>query len=285
MEDLARGATSQALDCDAWADRFTVADAGRLLVLLSNSRCGTQLLKRSVTQFGDIGDSFEVFARHDLPSGSKGFNRFVQEVEGAGQAAILDPERAMRGYLAWYLDGQYHDHVLIDMKYAHLGRLGLDERTPPLPQIAVILAAWRVPVIHLMRTNPLQEAISALVAEQTGEYALLAGQATTAQTPPGVHLDPAKVAELAHARRAAHLAAAGLLRELGFRYQRVFTETIRGPGRVREILRVLHGFGIWCEPPAHLHEPLLDQNSVGRVTNLSQIIDHLRQHSPDLAAD
>lgn len=276
----------QTRDVADWAAAFDPALLSRAVAMIGNYRCGTTLFKTTAAQFGAIDAGFEPFSRVADGAGPHAFDLFLAAVPGATQAAMLQPEQALRAYLAWYLDRVSAHRLLLDMKYTDLGRLGLTPESSPVPLILAQLATWRLPVIHVQRMAPLREAISFLVAMRTRRFQLFANQPDPAPAPvPGdeaIHLDPDTVIETARRCRAAHATAAAWLERLDMTHHRVFYEEFRGRDRAAVILRALHAGGIWCEPPEALTETVLEQRSADQVGNLAEILDRARRTAPEL---
>ncbi len=271
-------------DVADWAAAFDPALLSRAVAMIGNYRCGTTLFKTTATQFGDIDAGFEPFSRISDGAGPHALDLFLAAVPGATEAAMLQPEQALRAYLAWYLDRVPEHRLLLDLKYTDLGRLGLTPESSPVPLILAQLASWRLPVIHVQRMASLREAISFLVALRTRRFQHFANQPAAGPAPgdEAIHLDPDTVIETARRCRAAHATAAGWLERLEMTHHRVFYEEFRGRDRAAVILRALHAVGIWCEPPDALSEAVLEQRSADQVSNLAEILDRARRTAPEL---
>ncbi len=267
-----------------WAQRFSMADAARLVPMVANHRCGTNLFKTSAEQFRGVSATNEVFSPSPEASGEHGFGVFLEEMPDAATLAFSDPEATLRAYLAWLLARKPTDRIILDIKYGNLYRLGVTPGSVPVPNIAYILAEWRLPVIHMMRLSTLREAISILVAGQTGDFLQYSTEAKPNPVDATLYLDPQGVLDLARSLQKLHADFADVIQSLGVRHHRIFYEDLRAPVRKQSVMRALHAVGVYCEPPEQLEERIVSQRSVERVSNLPEIVDMVRRVAPDLAA-
>lgn len=258
------------------------AGFGRLrncVVVYSNFRAGSHLLQSSLAALTSLRDADEVFARRSDDPAS--FNAFLAGAAADPDALLLDPESQLPHYLRHLFEHAAHDGPLIlSLKYTQAYRLGADDMTAA-PLILKVLADYQVPVLHLVRRDVVQQAISHLVAASSGQF-----HATDPATNPAngqtLWLDPAEVAALARVRAEEQQRSRAHLDAISARHLTVYYEEL-APGRVAEELRrVLRFLDRYAPVPDGFRAPTRAMDSDRRVSNRAEIMDHLLNRSPDL---
>ena len=260
---------------------LTSAGFGRLsncVVVYSNFRAGSHLLQSSLAALTLLRDADEVFARQSDDPAS--FNAFLASPAADPDALLLDPESQVPHYIRHLFEHAAHDGPLIlSLKYTQAYRLGADDMTAA-PLILKVLADYQVPVLHLVRRDAVQQAISHLVAASSGQFhATAANDPAAGQT---LWLDPVEVAALARVRAEEQRRARAHLDAISARHLTVYYEEL-APGRVAEELRrVLRFLDRYAPVPDGFRAPTRAMESDRRVSNRAEIMDHLLNRSPDL---
>ena len=260
-------------------------DLQRLVVLYSNYRSGTNLFKSTLNSIGAISSESEYFSR-ELAGRSDGFLFFDNYLKQEGvdlQEVISKPKIALHryfGYLFPRLPKQ--ERYLIDLKYDHAMRFGLDVATQA-PALLWWFANWNVPIIYLVRRDHLAQAISNLVAFNTGEYVRIRDRAVAgADRQDPIWLDPQQVLKLGRAYRFARQSADYYLRTVNADYMTVFYEDITGPDSAAVYRRCMNFLGLYREFESEPAPGTARQFSASRVANIDEIMEIAFREAPDL---
>jgi LPS sulfotransferase NodH len=248
------------------------------VVVYSNFRAGSHLLQSSLATLTALHDVDEVFARKSTDPAS--FNAYLNS--GAADAAglLAEPERHLPSYF-----GHLFDHVpgtdplIISLKYTQAHRLGADDLSNA-PSILKLLAEYRVPVLHLIRRDVVQQAMSHLVASETGRFH--AGDAAANDGNQKIWLDPAEVATLARSRAEEQRRARAHLEAVSARHLTVYYEELAPAGLADELRRALRFLDRYAHVPDRFKSSTAPMGSNDRVANRAEILDHLIGAAPEL---
>lgn len=248
------------------------------VVVYSNFRAGSHLLQSSLAAVTALFDADEVFARRtDTPHS---FNAFVASAEADHPALLIEPESQLPRYFQYLFDQVNHDAPLIlSLKYTQAHRLGADDVTA-VPLVLKALADYRVPVLHLVRRDVVQQAISHLVATETGQFHTVKPNGSDGDRK--IWLDPVEVASLARAKAEEQRRAQAHLAALSARHLTVYYEEL-APGKVAdELRRALRFLDRYAHVPSGFRPATHAMESDRRVANRVEILDHLLARAPDL---
>jgi LPS sulfotransferase NodH len=248
------------------------------VVVYSNFRAGSHLLQSSLSAVTALRDADEIFARQTSDANS--FNAFLETADADHHALLVEPESQLPGYFRYLFDQVAHDApLIISLKYTQAHRLGADDMTAA-PLILKVLADYRVPVLHLVRRDVVQQAISHLVAADTGQFH--ASSAAQPDIDRKIWLNPAEVVSLARARAEEQKRARAHLDAISARHLTVYYEEL-GPGRVAdELRRALRFLDRYAHVPNGFRPATIAMDSDRRVANRAEILDHLLAKAPDL---
>lgn len=288
MNDLtaSQGKATQDLDnkaADA-APRLDYRDFQRTAVILSGYRSGSHLLKLSLASLAQMQGPPE-----PLNTGIKGEKTFAlgdHLARGGSNASLMtNAPAAFHEFLAkFYASTQAESRILFDLKYPQAFAFGVNgemDLSMPVPVTLQEFAKLGVPVIHLVRRDVVAQAMSLLVAEQSGVYLRQKGDASKDERSP-VRLPPREVLRAArrfhHARQHFNLVLSALgMRVLNLEYEDLVADTTFE--HLRSALRFL---GRYADVPAGFASPIRRQSSEGLVLNADDIRAHVRQRAPEL---
>jgi len=253
-------------------------DIRRLIVVYSNYRSGTNLLRsglHSILQAPDLG---EVFLDHQQNRNPL-LEEFTAKNPHLSSFSHEHRKLFLEQYLA-YLVGTTPNFApaLIDIKYSQAFFCGALNNSYPLPLTLKTLSDFGCRVIHLIRKDVVAQAISNALAQQTDIYRVEADGAFEASP---IVLDPEDVVRQARASLAAQEQGRQNLITAGCVPINVYYEDLINNYR-GQLRRILGRLDHYAEIPQDAKPKTKRIKSSAFVLNLSEIKAYLEKNCPEL---
>jgi hypothetical protein len=254
----------------------------RSVLIFSNFRSGTQMLRSSLVQLSDLQTGGELFARANTEPGA--FSDYIAHPDTDLEGLLRDPERHLPFYLAYRLSTlEPSQPAAFDVKYSQAARLGVDDLTLA-PTILKYFAALHVPVLHVIRRDVVAQAISHLLANKRGRFFVDRGApAARPQSVEPIWLNPTEVCVLASARREEQRRAQAYLKAVSADVCTLYYEDLAGPALVPELQRTFRFLDRYARIPLTYQPPTRAQNSRLDIANRNEIYDMAMERFPGLA--
>ncbi len=267
------------------APRLDFRDVQRSIVLLSSFRSGSHMLKLSLNKLTGLIGKAEPF--NHLVDDPNGYTLKDYLAEGGPQPRLMtEGHMAVHHFLArFYQRLPPRTAVLFDVKYPQAYAFGVNAQMDlplPVPTLLEEFHRLDMPFIHLVRRDLVAQAISLMIAEDTGTFFLQPGSLPATNRMPEVTLSPRTVLARALRLRNARDHAREVLTALGSKVLEVSYESListDGRGHYREIMRFI---GQYADIPADFEPPTLRQNSQSRVSNMADVRDFVAKRDPAL---
>lgn len=260
-------------------------DFQRSIVLFSNFRSGSHMLKLSLGKLGRMVAPAEPF-NHQATLESGYTLRTYLENDGPMPKVMSEGHFQTQKFMANFYENMPRKRsIILDVKYSQAYSFGVNaEMNYPVP-VPVILEEFiklKMPVVHLTRRDLVAQAISLMVAENSDEW-LLTSSAEPQNAPNALlRLPASEVLKRARQARNARVNADVVLSALDARVHNVeYEDLISGVWRTRYrgIFRFLDQY---ADIPEDFSPPSKRQNSMSRVTNLAEIRAYVDERDPNL---
>jgi LPS sulfotransferase NodH len=255
-------------------------DLQRTFVLYSNFRSGSHMFKSAVQSLAGVTGPDEPF-NMSLSGGDWFTFRDFKEAKHLGDAK---PYRNDTSEFYDYLAGFYEKcpltgPVLFDLKYSQSYTLGMSERLM-VPVLLQELINLKLPIVHLVRRDVVAQAISLLVAEQTGEFFSTKGPESQAK--PKIWLNPKDVHQIATSQMFAIKSATRNLEVLGANMLSIFYEDLVSANKQEHYQRTFRFLDHYAEVPSDFDPSTVRQNSMRRVANIGEVLQYISEEDPIL---
>lgn len=264
--------------------RLDYRDFQRSIVLLSSFRSGSHMLKLSLGKLGNISTPAELLNTGIAPEA--GYTLATYLAEGGPKPSVMtEGFAAFHHFMArFYATMPARRSIILDIKYPQAYAFGVNTAMDVPAAVPVVLEELhklRIPFIHLTRRDYVAQAVSLMVAEDSGEYLAKAGDGETLVQ--AKRLSQREV--LARARRLRNAAenARQVLRAMDVRQHEVVFEDLVASGwrdRFREIFRFIDQY---ADIPADFVSPTKSQDSSSKVSNLADIRAFIAERDPSLS--
>ena len=204
--------------------------------------------------------------------------------EGLVPYPFTDASEAARQFLRRLLEvKEPRKQVLLDIKYPQLYAFGVNHETNA-PNFLEILCKLKRPILHLVRRDVVDQAISLLVANQTGAFlrSRSAAGADSGRARALHWLNPEDVYRIAKARRWASQQAAQTLDHIGAKVLLVHYEDLASESWAQVFRRIFAFLDHYADLPKSLPDTTERQNSRDLVSNLAEIRGFVAEKDPSL---
>ncbi|PJE31409.1 hypothetical protein SAMN06297129_1685 [Pseudooceanicola antarcticus] len=269
---------------DADEVRLDYLDFQRSFVLLSDFRSGSHMLKLSLGRLARMVTPAEPF-NHRIALGD-GYTLGTFLCQGGKMPEVMtEGHDAVQRFLSnFYRYMPPQRSIIIDVKYSQAYAFGVNaEMVHPMP-VPVVLeecVKLKMPVVHLTRRDLVAQAISLMVAEDSGEYLVKTGDSSDGGADV-LRLPAGEVLRRTQQMRNARENAKAVLEALGANVHHVVYEDLIAEdwrSSYRDVLRFL---GQYADIPGGFSSPTKRQNSLSRVSNLAEIRAYVGSRDPSL---
>jgi LPS sulfotransferase NodH len=265
--------------------RLDYRDFQRTAIILSGYRSGSHLLKLSLASLAQMQGPPEPL--NFGISGGKVFALGDHLATGGPQASLIShAPAAFHEFLAkFYASTERETKILFDLKYSQAFAFGVNgdmDMQLPVPVTLHEFAKLGVPVIHLVRRDVVAQAMSLLVAEQSGVYLRRKGDVASDDSAAPVRLSPRDVLRAARRFHHSRLHFNMVLSALGMRVLTMHYEDLASDTGVEQLRSALRFLGRYADVPASFATPTRRQSSESSVMNADDIRAHVRQRAPEL---
>lgn len=279
VEDIARGHTEHVPQLD-------YRDFQRTGLILSGYRSGSHMLKLSLAALARMQGPTEPL--NVGVAGGPSFTLGDMLAQGGPRASLLThAPAAFHEFLArFFATMEPERKILFDLKYPQAFAFGVngDMDLPlPIPVVLQEFAKLGVPVIHLTRRDVVSQAISLLVAEDSGIYLTRASEEAERGVRP-VRLSPRDVLAAARRFHQSRLHFETVLSTLGMRVLALSYEDLAADRGIEHLRSALRFLGRYADVPADFAMPTRRQASEASVVNADDIRAHIARRAPDLLA-
>jgi hypothetical protein len=271
-----------AAELDARPPRLDFRDFQRSIVLLSSFRSGSHMLKLSLGRLASLTTPAEPFNHGFSPEGGYTLKTYLAE-GGPKPSLMTEGHAAVHHFLArFYRHMPERRGIILDIKYAQAYAFGVNAemRLPvAVPVVLEELKKLNVPFIHLTRRDKVAQAISLMVAEDSGEYLVKAGDAIATSQ---LRLSPRDVLARAVQLRNASDNARIVMDALGVRYHAVTYEDLTSTDWRDHYRAIFRFIDQYADIPADYVAPTRPQVSSSRVSNMADIRAYVMDRAADL---
>ncbi len=250
-------------------------DLQNSFVLLSHFRSGSHMFKLSIAQFLGMASPPEPFnVSSGLDSGYF-FDSFIDENGFDPKLMLQDGQTTLFNFITRFFAHQNSGKTpIIDLKYSQSYMLGVNHMSMN-PVILEAFTEWKVPIIHLIRRDFVAQAVSHLVAIESGDYLNQRSDNRDADNGQRYWLDPHEVLKNARARKLASQTAIQQLESMEARVMTVFFEDFLSPDWTTHYRKCFRFLDKYADIPEGFNPPTTSQNSAKRVANMEEIVDFI----------
>lgn len=265
--------------------RLDYRDFQRSIVLLSNFRSGSHMLKLSLGKLAGMTTPAEPFNHGFAPEAGYTLKMYLAQ-GGPRPSLMTEGHAALHHFMArFYAQMPARRSIILDVKYPQAYAFGVNASMQVPAAVPVILEELhklQMPFIHLTRRDQVAQAISLMVAEDSGEYLVKSDSSGSAAQGRVLRLSPRDVLSRARQLRNATENARMVLGALGVRQHEVTFEDLTSPSwrdHYRAIFRFINQY---ADIPENYVSPTRAQDSSGKVANLADIRSFVAERDPVL---